>query len=32
VFTIGSLELLADAQGFGRGWGLVLFQAALFFF
>jgi hypothetical protein len=32
VFTIGSLELLIDAQGSGRGWGAVLFQAALFFF
>jgi len=32
VFTIGSLELLVDAQGSGRGWGAVLFQAALFFF
>lgn len=32
LFTIGGLELLLDAQGSALGWGLVLFQAALFLF
>jgi hypothetical protein len=32
LFTLGSLGLLLDEQGSPRGWGLVLFQAALFLY
>lgn len=32
LFTLCSPELLLDAQGSALGWGLVLFQAALFLY
>jgi hypothetical protein len=32
IFTLCSPELLLDQRGGTRGWGLVLFQAALFLF
>jgi hypothetical protein len=32
MFTIGSLHLLLDGRGSPKGWGLVLFQAALFLY
>ena len=32
VFTLGGLELLFDAEGSARGWGAVVFKAALFLF